>query len=101
MKITVNNKEFDSGKLLRSKYKKYTEVRDSLTQKENYSDEDLDDMVSTLVILFDNQFTEDDINKDFEVSDIIYNFMRADIEIAEKLNEKIEQTNKLFMMGKK
>lgn len=103
MKITVKNQEFDSGKLLRSKYKKYTDIKESLmdVNKETYTDEDLDKMVSAIVKLFDNQFTEDDINDEFEISDIIFNFMRIELEIAEKLNEKIEKTNTLFMIEKK
>ncbi len=101
MKITVKNKEYDSGKMLRNKYKKYIEVRDRLSQQEGYTDEDLGDMIGVLVILFDNQFTVEDIESEFDVSEIIYNFMRADIEIAEKLDKKIEQTNILFMKDKK
>lgn len=103
MKITVKNQEFDSGKLLRSKYKKYTDIKESLmdVNKETYTDEDLDKMVSAIVKLFDNQFTEDDINDEFEISDIIFNFMRIELEIAEKLNEKIEKTNMLFTIEKK
>lgn len=101
MKILVNNKEFDSGKMVRSKYKVYSKVRDELTGKENYDDEDLDKMVNALVVLFDNQFTEADINNEFEVSDIIFNFIRADLEVAEKLNKSIDKTKALFMKDKK
>ncbi|CEJ75432.1 MAG: phage tail assembly chaperone G [Paraclostridium sordellii] len=101
MKIVVNSKEFDSGKMVRSKYKVYSKVRDELTGKENYDDEDLDKMVNALVVLFDNQFTEDDINDEFEVSDIIFNFIRADLEVAEKLNKSIDKTKALFMKDKK
>lgn len=101
MKIVVNSKEFDSGKMVRSKYKVYSKVRDELTGKENYDDEDLDKMVNALVVLFDNQFTEDDINNEFEVSDIIFNFIRADLEVAEKLNKSIDKTKALFMKDKK
>ncbi|MDU4415225.1 hypothetical protein GKD08_04150 [Paeniclostridium sordellii] len=101
MKIVVNNKEFDSGKMVRKKFKAYSEVRDDLTDKEIFSDEDLDKMVKALVTLFDNQFTEDDINEDFEVSDIIFNFIRADLEISEKVNSKVEKVNKLFIQDKK
>lgn len=101
MKIVVNNKEFDSGKMVRSKYKVYSKVRDELTDKENYDDEDLDKMVNSLVVLFDNQFTEADINNEFEVSDIIFNFIRADLEVAEKLNKSIDKTKALFMKDKK
>ena len=101
MKIVVNSKEFDSGKMVRSKYKVYSKVRDELTDKENYDDEDLDKMVNSLVVLFDNQFTEADINNEFEVSDIIFNFIRADLEVAEKLNKSIDKTKALFMKDKK
>lgn len=101
MKIVVKNKEYDSGKITRSKYKKYSTVRDELTSKDFFTDEDLDGMVSSLVNLFGNQFTEDDINEDFEISDIIYNFSRIDFEIGEKVNEKIESTKELFMKDKK
>lgn len=101
MKIVVNSKEFDSGKMVRSKYKVYSKVRDELTDKENYDDEDLDKMVNALVVLFDNQFTEADINNEFEVSDIIFNFIRADLEVAEKLNKSIDKTKALFMKDKK
>ncbi|GIM32967.1 phage tail assembly chaperone G [Paraclostridium bifermentans] len=102
MKIVVKNKEYDSGKLGRKKYKEYSEVREDLSDEgKSYTDADLDRMVKVIVTLFDNQFTEDDINEDFEVSDIIYNFLRFDIEIGEKLTEKLDKTNNLFMIGKK
>lgn len=101
MKIIVKNKEYDSGKITRSKYKEYSIVRDKLTSTEFFTDEDLDGMVSALVKLFGDQFTEDDINEDFEISDIIYNFSRIDFEIGEKVNEKIESTKELFMKDKK
>mgnify|MGYP003297628748 CR=1 FL=1 len=101
MKLIINNKEFDSGKLIRNKYKKYSEIRDELINKEKYTDEDLEKMVLVLVAIFDNQFTEDDINNEFEVSDIIYNFMRIDVEIMQKLDKKIEETNKILLAEKK
>ena len=101
MKIVVNNKEFDSGKMVRNKYKVYSKVRDELTGKANYDDADLDKMVNALVVLFDNQFTEADINNEFEVSDIIFKFISADLEVAEKLNKSIDKTKALFMKDKK
>lgn len=101
MKITIKNKEFDSGKMTLSKYKKYTEIRDKLSEKDGYTYEDLEDMIDILVFVFDNQFTKEDIEEDFEVDEIIYNFLRVDIEIVEKLDKKIEKTNKLFTKDKK
>lgn len=101
MKITIKNKEFDSGKMTLSKYKKYTEVRDKLSEKDGYTYEDLEDMIDISVFVFDNQFTKEDIEEDFEVDEIIYNFLRIDIEIVEKLDNKIKKTNKLFTKDKK
>lgn len=101
MKITVKKKEYNSGKMVLSKFKKYTEVRDRISQQDGYSYKDLEDMIDIIVFIFDNQFTAEDIDLEFDVTEIIYNFMRADIEIAEKLDRKIEETNKLFMKDKK
>ena len=100
MKITIKNKEFNSKKMTLSNYKKYTEVRDRISEKDGYSYEDLEDMIDVLVFTFDNQFTNDDIEEDLEVDEIIYNFLRLDIEIFEKLNKKIDKTNKLFTKDK-
>lgn len=105
MKITVKNKEYDLGKLVRSKYKAYSESRDKLFAKQekgiSYNEEDLDNMVSVLVKIFDNQFTEDDINDDMDVADIIFNFTSIDFSIVEKIDKKVEKVNKAFMKGKK
>lgn len=101
MKLIVNNKEFDSGKFCRNKFKKYSDVREELVDKEMYIDSDLDKMVSVLVTMFDNQFTEDDINNEFEISDIIYNFARIELEINQKVNKKVEETNKILSLEKK
>ena len=105
MKITVKNKEYDSGKLVRSKYKAYSELRDKILSKQedgkSYNEEDLDNMVSVLVKIFDNQFTEDDINDDMDVADIIFNFTSIDFSIMEKLDKKVEKVNEAFTKGKK
>ncbi|MDK0804026.1 hypothetical protein P5E47_03045 [Clostridium perfringens] len=105
MKITVKNKEYDSGKLVRSKYKAYSELRDKILSKQedgkSYNEEDLDNMVSVLVKIFDNQFTEDDINDDMDVADIIFNFTSIDFSIMEKLDKKVEKVNEAFTNGKK
>ncbi|GAA0069253.1 hypothetical protein UT300003_07760 [Clostridium sardiniense] len=103
MKINVKGQEFNSGKIVRGKYKLYTEAKEKLKAKSEveYDDTDLDLMVNTLVKMYDNQFTEDDINDDFEVSDIIFEFMQCDIEIMGKLDKKIDKATKAFMKGKK
>lgn len=101
MQVTIKGKKYESGKILRNKYKFYTEARDRISEKEIYDDSDLDEMVRVIVAIFDNQFTEDDVNNDMDVSDIILNFSSMDFEIVEKVNKKAEKIQKAFMKGKK
>lgn len=103
MKIKINDQEFDSGKIVRGKYKMYAEAKKKLQSKSEvqYDDTDLDLMVNTLVKMYDNQFTEDDINEDLEVADIIFEFMQFDVEMIGKLDKKIDKATKAFMKGKK
>lgn len=104
-KIVVKNKEYQSGKMVRSKYKIYGDVRNKLTEKEKnkepYSEEDLDAMVNVLVKVYDNQFTEEDINDDMDIADIIFNFSSIDFDIGIKLDNKVEKVKRAFMKGKK
>ncbi len=101
MQIIVKDKKFESGKITRNKYKIYTKVRDEIAKKEIYDDSDLDEMVRVIVKIYDDKFTEDDINDDMEVSDIIFNFSAIDFEIATKVNKKAEKITKGFTKGKK
>lgn len=101
MQVTIKGKKYESGKILRNKYKVYTEARDRIAENEIYDDSDLDEMVRVIVAIFDNQFTEDDVNNDMDVSDIILNFSSMDFEIVEKVNKKAEKIQKAFLKGKK
>ena len=55
MKIGLNGKEYESGKITREKYKKFAEVFEKLLGKEKdiqtFSDEDLDEMVEALSLI--------------------------------------------------
>lgn len=101
MDITVKGKKYESGKMHRKKYSDFIKVRNKLNEKEIFDDSDLDDMVSAIVNVFDNKFTEDDVNEDMEVSDIIFNFSAIDFEVATKVNKKVEKVTKDFTKGKK
>lgn len=102
MEITVKGKKYESGKMHRKKYSDFIKVRDKLSEKEIFDDSDLDDMVSAIVKVFDNQFTEDDVNEDMEVDEIIFNFSAIDfVEVATKVNKKAEKLKEGFMKGKK
>lgn len=111
MKISLNGKEYESGKITREKYKKFAAVYESLLGKEKeaqtFSDEDLDRMVEAIVLVFDNQFTFDEANDGLdEISSIILNFSLINAEIMNKTNLQAEavaktlKTNVITVAGK-
>ena len=108
MKIVIEfeaeKKEYELGKLIRAKDRIYTEASNKLTEnakkEEDTDDEDYDLMVSTLVKLYDNQFTEEEINENMETADITTAFMDILIYKQTKLNKNMEQRRKDFTKGK-
>ena len=91
MKISLNGKEYESGKITREKYKKFAAVYESLLGKEKeaqtFSDEDLDSMLEAIVMVFDNQFNFDEADEGLdEISSIILNFSLINAEIMNKTN---------------
>ncbi|UFH66461.1 hypothetical protein KQH81_08045 [Clostridium cadaveris] len=100
MKITINNKEYKSVKMTRKYYKIYMEAFKQLENKEMYEDDDLDLMIKILVKLYDNNFTEDDINNELSVYEIVYNFMMLQENELLELNKKIEKAQKAFQKSK-
>lgn len=99
MKISLNNKEYESGKITREKYKKFAEVYESLLGKEKtaqtFSDDDLDRMVEAIVQVFENQFTFEEADDGLdEISSIILNFSLINAEIMNNTNIQAEETAK-------
>lgn len=99
MKISLNGKEYESGKITREKYKKFAAVYESLLGKEKeaqtFSDEDLDSMLEAIVMVFDNQFNFDEADEGLdEISSIILNFSLINAEIMNKTNLQAEAVAK-------
>lgn len=111
MKISLNGKEYESGEITREKYRKFAAVYESLSGKEQtaqtFSDEDLDNMVEAIVLVFGNQFTFDEADEGLdEISSIILNFSLINAEIMNKTNLQAEavaktlKTNVITIGGK-
>lgn len=111
MKISLNGKEYESGKITREKYKKFAAVYENLLGKEKeaqtFSDEDLDSMLEAIVMVFDNQFNFDEADEGLdEISSIILNFSLINAEIMNKTNLQAEavaktlKTNVITIAGK-
>ena len=86
MKITINDKEYESGKITREKYRSFCETFDSFLKKEaasmTFTDEDLDKMIESIVVVYGNQFTFDEASDALdEIADILLNFSLINAEI--------------------
>jgi len=53
-------------------------------------------MVECVVEAYDDNFTIDDINEEFDVPEIIFAFSSIMLEIQEKLNKKVEKVQANF-----
>lgn len=100
MLIKLNDTEYKSVKMTRKYYKIYMDAFKKLENKEIYDDDDLDLMVNTLVKIYNNKFTEEQINEELAVSDIIYNFMMLQVDENIELQNKIEKAQESFLKSK-
>lgn len=98
--MILNGKDYKIGKITRAKNKKYTEIAEKVSlvdaKGEEYSEELLDEMVDVIVNLYDNQFTAEEINNEWDISDIVLAFISPKIEMADNLNEKVKPYQKKF-----
>lgn len=104
MKITINEKEFESKKINVKLYMEYTKaskkINERINKNELYTDEDFEDMAEMLVKVYDNQFDKEDLF-DMEADEFIFAFNEIDLQVGEKLQKKIELMQKAFTKGKK
>ena len=95
--ITIGGKEYESGKIGRKKYRAFREVYNDLVkpEKQTYTDEELDRMVTAIVEIYDNQFSFEAANEELtDVSQIIFNFALINANIIKRLGEQAEEAKK-------
>lgn len=95
--ITIGGKEYESGKIGRKKYRAFREVYNDLVkpEKQTYTDEELDRMVTAIVEIYDNQFSFKAANEELtDVSQIIFNFALINANIIKRLGEQAEDAKK-------
>lgn len=99
MNLIVNSKEYKSKKITGKLYENYLETSEKIEkhQRENgvgWERESQKMAREFLVALFDNQFTEDDLLEDVEVSTVIAYFMLVDKTIQDQVTSKLEKIAK-------
>lgn len=103
--MLLNGKEYKIGKITRAKNKRYTEVYNKVQELESngklVTDELLDEMVEVLVDIYDNQFSVDEVNDEWDIGDIIIGFATPQLEMNEKMNKRVNEIEKKFKTKKK
>lgn len=95
--IIIDGKEYESGKIGRKKYRAFREVYNDLVkpEKQTYTDEELDRMVTAIVEIYDNQFSFEAANEELtDVSQIIFNLALINANIIKRLGEQAEDAKK-------
>lgn len=100
LKIEIDGKEYKFGKLLRAKEQTYNEVNAQIEKSED-DDKNYELMRDTLVKLYDNQFTAEDIDNNLETFEVLGAWMDILIYKQYKANEYIESRKKLFIQDKR
>lgn len=105
MEITVKGKKYKLDKVTRAKNKIYSEafkkINDNAEKGKTNDDEDMDLIEDILVKMYDEQFTKEDLEEDMDVVDLTFAFMEIQIDIQQRLNNKIDNVQKVFNKRKK
>lgn len=101
MKLEVNGKIYECNKIIGRKYDHFCEVMDKISKRQElegqgYNVEDTKLMREVLSDIFDNKITVDDIYNDVDVADVVVTFTQIQIEILNKLNQKMAKVEKNF-----
>ncbi len=105
MKITINGKEYESGKITRKKYAKFSPIYKRLTSnnKETYSEKELDEMVQAVTDIFGGQFTFEEAIECEElqaVAAVLYYFNVVNAEILLEMEAMTQERKRQVNQGK-
>ncbi len=97
--MKLNGKDYEVGKFTRKLNKEYTELSKEVEdedKKGDYSEELLDKMVAMIVKIFNNKVTEEEINDEWDIADIVVAFFAPQLEMKEKIDTKLKPYEKKF-----
>lgn len=104
-KITINHREYTMPRIGADKYMDYLEASEVINGMTNagYKREHIQLMCEWIVKLYNDQFTIEEL-KDVEIGlsadEIIAEFMMVDVDIAEKIQKKMEKIQENFTVVK-
>lgn len=104
-RITINHKEYTMPKVSADDYMDYLDASETINGSTNagYKREHIQLMCEWIVRLYDNQFTIEELKdgeKGLSADEIITEFMMVDMDIAGKIQKKMEDIQKNFTVVK-
>nr|DAM76820.1 MAG TPA: hypothetical protein [Caudoviricetes sp.] len=104
-RITIDNKEYTMPKISADDYMDYLDASETINGSTNagYKREHIQLMCEWIVRLYDNQFTIEELKdrkKGLSADEIITEFMMVDMDIAGKIQKKMEDIQKNFTVVK-
>ncbi len=104
-RITIDHKEYTMPKVGADDYMDYLDASETINGSTNagYKREHIQLMCEWIVRLYDNQFTIEELKdkkKGLSADEIITEFMMVDMDIAGKIQKKMEDIQKNFTVVK-
>ena len=104
-RITINHKAYTMTKVRADDYMDYLDASETINGSTNagYKREHIQLMCEWIVRLYDNQFTIEELKdreKGLSADEIITEFMMVDMDIAGKIQKKMEDIQKNFTVVK-
>jgi len=104
-RITIDHKEYTMPKISADDYMDYLDASETINGSTNagYKREHIQLMCEWIVRLYDNQFTIEELKdrkKGLSADEIITEFMMVDMDIAGKIQKKMEDIQKNFTVVK-
>ncbi len=104
-RITIDHKEYTMPKVSADDYMDYLDASETINGSTNagYKREHIQLMCEWIVRLYDNQFTIEELKdkkKGLSADEIITEFMMVDMDIAGKIQKKMEDIQKNFTVVK-
>ena len=104
-RITIDHKEYTMPKVGADDYMDYLDASETINGSTNagYKREHIQLMCEWIVRLYDNQFTIEELKdkkKGLSADEIITEFMMVDMDIAGKIQKKMEDIKKNFTVVK-
>lgn len=103
MKLNVCGKEYDCGDLTIAKYKQLNKVLEAIEEyslfKNPMTDEGIDELVNTIVIMTDGDVTEEKLKKEGDVVDMLLAVIQLQAEAVSRHEQAIKEMNEHFFSG--